>query len=71
VTRGNTVKFTKNKRIFKKELLETENFLHTKGKHYSKWQPRDWENIFNNSTSNKRLIFKIYKELKKLDITKK
>jgi hypothetical protein len=35
------------------------------------WQPIDWEkNIFTNPTSDRGLIFKIYKELEKL-ITKK
>jgi hypothetical protein len=32
----------------------------------TKWQPKDWESIFN-SKSDRGLIFKIYKELKKLD----
>jgi hypothetical protein len=32
-----------------------------------KWQPTDWERIFTNSTSDRRLITNIYKELKKLD----
>jgi len=27
----------------------------------------DWKKIFNNTTSDRRLISKIYKELKKLD----
>jgi hypothetical protein len=31
------------------------------------WQPTDWEIIFNNSTSDRGLISRIYKELKKLD----
>ena len=31
-----------------------------------KWQPTDWENIFTNPTSERGLISKIYKELKKL-----
>jgi hypothetical protein len=35
-----------------------------------KWQTREWENIFTNSLSDKGLISKIYKELKKLDINK-
>jgi phosphorylcholine metabolism protein LicD len=35
------------------------------------WQPTDWEkNIFTNPTSDRGVIFKIYKGLKKL-ITKK
>jgi hypothetical protein len=32
-----------------------------------KWQPRDWERIFTDPTSDKGLISKIYKELKKFD----
>jgi len=33
----------------------------------TKQQPTDWENIFTNPTSNRMLISKIHKELKKLD----
>ena len=33
----------------------------------TKRQPTDWEKIFNNPSSDKGLISKIYKELKKLD----
>jgi len=33
----------------------------------TKPQPTDWEKIFTNSTSDRELISKIYKELKKLD----
>jgi hypothetical protein len=33
----------------------------------TKWQPIDWEKIFMNPTSNRGIISKIYKELKKLD----
>ena len=40
----------------------TEKFLEGKG------QPREWENIFSIPTSDRGLIFQIYKELKKLDI---
>jgi len=32
-----------------------------------KWQPTDWEKIFANHTSDRRLISKIHKELKKVD----
>jgi hypothetical protein len=32
----------------------------------TKWQPTDWEKIFTNSTSYRRLITNIYKEFKKL-----
>ena len=34
----------------------------------AKWQPTEWEKIFTNPTSDRGLISKIYKELKKLDI---
>ena len=33
----------------------------------TKRQPTEWENIFANDTSDKRLISKIYKELIKLN----
>ena len=34
----------------------------------AEWQSSDWERILTNPTSDKGLISKIYKELKKLDI---
>ena len=36
----------------------------------TQWQPTEWEKIFTNSASNRRLIAKIYKEHRKLDINK-
>ena len=36
----------------------------------TKWQPKEWEKIFTNSTFDRGLISKIYKQLKKLDINK-
>jgi hypothetical protein len=36
----------------------------------TKWQPTDWEKVFTSPTSNKELISKIYKELKKLESNK-
>jgi len=33
----------------------------------TKWQPRDWQSIFTNPTSFRGLVYKIYKELNKLD----
>jgi hypothetical protein len=36
----------------------------------TKWQPKDWEKIFTNPTSNRELRHNIYKELKKLDSRK-
>jgi hypothetical protein len=32
-----------------------------------KWKPTAWKKIFTNPTSDRGLIFKIYKELKKLN----
>ena len=32
----------------------------------TKWQPTEWKKIFTNSTSDRGLISKVYKELKKL-----
>ena len=51
-------------------LHQTKKVLHSKGKHQqNKKKPTEWENIFAN-TSDKILIFKIYKELTKLNTTK-
>jgi hypothetical protein len=36
----------------------------------TKQKPKDWEKIFTNPTSDKGLIAKLYKELKKLDSRK-
>ena len=33
----------------------------------TKWQPTEWEKIFTNPTSDRGLISKVYKELKKVD----
>jgi hypothetical protein len=35
-----------------------------------KWQPTDWEKNFTNPSSDRGLISKIYKELKKFDSKK-
>jgi hypothetical protein len=45
-----------------------ENFYKAKDTvNRTKWQPTDWEKIFTNPTSDRGLISKIHKELKKLD----
>jgi hypothetical protein len=36
----------------------------------TKQQPTDWEKIFTNPTSDRGLVSKIYKKLKKLDSNK-
>ena len=58
-------------RIDKWELMKLERFY--KAKHIdnkTNCQPTDWENIFTNHKSNRDLISKIYKEVKKLIIKK-
>jgi len=55
-------------RINKWDLIKLQIFC--KGKDTvirTKQQLTDWEKIFNNPTSDRGLISKIYKELKKLD----
>ena len=58
-------------RIDKWDLMKLESFCKAKDiVNKTNWQPTDWEKIFTNPTSDRGLISKIYKELKKL-ITKK
>ena len=53
--------------INKLDLLKLRSFCKAKDTvDKTKLQPTDWENFFTNPTSDKRLISKIYKELKKL-----
>jgi hypothetical protein len=53
------------------DLIKLESFCKTKDiVNKTNLQPTDWEKIFTNPTSDRGLISKIYKELKKL-ITKK
>jgi hypothetical protein len=55
-------------RIDKWDLMKLQIFCKTKDTvNRTKWQPTDWEKIFINPTSNRRLISNICKELKKLD----
>jgi hypothetical protein len=54
-------------RIDKWDLIKLKSFCRAKDTvNRTKQQPTDWEKIFTNPTSNRRLISKIYKELKKL-----
>ena len=49
-------------------LHETEKLFKAKDiVNRTKWQPTCWERIFTYPTSKKRLMSKIYKELKKLN----
>ena len=50
-------------------LLELKIFCNAKDTvNKTKWHPKKWEKIFTKSTSDRRVIFRIYKELKKLDM---
>jgi hypothetical protein len=54
-------------RINKWNLIKLQSFCKAKDiVNRTKWQPTDWEKIFTNPTSNRGLIYNIYKELKKL-----
>jgi hypothetical protein len=51
-------------------LVKLQKFCKAKGTlNRTKWQPTDWERTFINPTSDKELISKIYRELKKFDTT--
>ena len=55
-------------RIYKWDLVEMKSFSKSKFTVIrTKWQPTVWEKIFTNPTSDGGLIYKTYKELKKLD----
>jgi hypothetical protein len=57
--------------IYKRDLRKRKIFCEANNTIYrTKWQPKEWEKIFTNSTSDRGLISKIYKELKKLDINR-
>jgi hypothetical protein len=54
-------------RIDKWDLMKVESFCKSKDiVNKTNWQPTDWEKVFTNSISDRGLISKIYKELKKL-----
>jgi hypothetical protein len=55
-------------RIDKWDIIKFQSFCKAKNiVNMTKWQPTDWKMIFTNPTSYRRLIFNIYKELKKFD----
>ena len=54
--------------INKWDLLKLKRFCKAKDTvNRTKWQPTNGEKIFTNPTSDRGLIFKIYKEFKKID----
>jgi len=54
--------------IDKWDLIKLQSLCKTKDTvNRTKWQPTDWEKIFTNPTTDRGLIFNIYKELRKLD----
>ena len=58
-------------RIDKWNLMKLESFCKAKDiVNNTNGQPRVWEKVFTNLTSKRDLIFKIYKELKKLTTRK-
>jgi len=60
--------FSLRSRIDKWNLIKLQSFCKAKDTVVrTKWQSTDWERIFTNPTTDRGLISKIYKELKKLD----
>ena len=50
--------------INKWDLMKLKSFCKAKDNvNWTEWQPTDWEKIFTNSTSDRELMSKIYKEL--------
>ena len=65
---GTPIAYALRSRTGKWDLIKLQSFCKAKGTvKRTKWQPTDWEKIFANLTSDRELIFNIYKELKKLD----
>ena len=55
-------------KIDKWDLMRLQSFCKAKDTIMNtKWQPTEWEKIFTNPTSDRGLISKVYKELKKRD----
>jgi hypothetical protein len=57
--------------INKQDFMKLKRFYMAKGTIIRmKWKPTEWRKIFTSYTSNRELVSKIYKELKKLHIKK-
>ncbi|KAL6070000.1 hypothetical protein STEG23_001509, partial [Scotinomys teguina] len=62
---------TPRSKINKRDLIKLKSFCKANDPvTNTKWQPTEWKKIFSNPTSDRVLIFKLYKELKKLNINK-
>jgi len=60
-----------NSTIYKWYLIKLKSFCKAKNiVSKTKQQHKDWKKIITNPTSNRGLILKIYKELKKVDVRK-
>jgi hypothetical protein len=54
--------------IDKWDIMKLKSFCKAKGTvNKSKWQPTNWEKMFETHASNRGLMSKVYKELRKLD----
>ena len=62
-----TVAKTLRSTINKWDILKLRSYCKAKDTvDRNNWQPKDWQNIFTNPTSNRGLVSRVYKELKKL-----
>jgi hypothetical protein len=62
------IAYTLRSRIDKRDLIKLQSVCKSKDTiNKRKGQPRDWEKIFTNLTSDRGFISNIYKELKKLE----
>ena len=52
------------------DFIEIKSFCIAEMINKTKRQPMEWEKIFANDISDKRLVFKVYKELRKLNTPK-
>ena len=60
---GDDLRSTSNKSKNRRDYIKLKMLLHSKGNNRVKKQSTEWEKIFENHTSDKGLIFKIYEEV--------